>query len=344
MIKQLFLLIIKTIFKTIKPYVLFRNKKVWYVDFNSGSDDNTGSFLNPYKTIGFALSKSDGSGFRIIIAPGVYTEDITISLANIDIVPLSGTERGNSHIEGTVTFSNSTSSSGIQGISMKNLVHAGAGSLYVTSCQIKTLFSKTSSGYLEIKNSQLQGTSISTITNGTGLLRECLIANMTISGATTGFTLKSNIIDATGSVSFLNGAFYNLQDNSGNIITTAGNSIEAGLIAQGLPSALAKQYVTDFSNKLAMLNPDTNTNPTSIVSYDPTTKRLEATPISFFRTWLDYVTGYTTIETLSNINGVQKIKYTYSFGTAYRLIDTVNDTDAIYSNEACTSLITNKKI
>ena len=71
--------------------------------------------------------------------------------------------------------------------------------------------------------------------------------------------------------------------------------------------------------------------------------RLIATELKKYR-WIDYVTGYTTIETLSNINGVQKIKYTYSFGTAYRLIDTVNDTDAIYSNEACTSLITNKKI
>lgn len=60
--------------------------------------------------------------------------------------------------------------------------------------------------------------------------------------------------------------------------------------------------------------------------------------------WLDYVTGYTTIETLSNINGVQKIKYTYSFGTAYRLIDTVNNEDKIFSDIDCTTLLANKKI
>jgi hypothetical protein len=102
---------------------------------------------------------------------------------------------------------------------------------------------------------------------------------MTISGASSGYTLKSNIIDADGAVTFTGGAFYNIQDNSGNIVTTAGTNMETGLIASGLSAALAKQYVTDFSNKLGMINPDTNNANVNVVSWNTTTRRLEVSAL-----------------------------------------------------------------
>jgi hypothetical protein len=256
-----------------------RYSKALFVDPINGLDSNTGSDNAPFKTIAKALTVADGSGFRIVLAPGVYAENPTISLANLDIVTLAGSDRGNTSIQGTVTFSHTSSSSGIQGIAMTNLVHSGAGALYVTDCQINTLLNKTSTGYIEITDTQLQGTSASTLSAGTGLIKDSLIKNMTISGASSGYTLKSNIIDADGAVTFTGGAFYNIQDNSGNIVTTAGTNMETGLIASGLSAALAKQYVTDFSNKLGMINPDTNNANVNVVSWNTTTRRLEVSAL-----------------------------------------------------------------
>jgi hypothetical protein len=250
--------------------------KMLFVDAINGDDTTgTGSDNKMFKTIAKALTVASGSGYRIVLAAGIYAESPTISLANIDIVTVAGSDRGNTTINGTVTFTHTSSSSGIQGIAMTNLVHSGAGALYVTDCQINTLLNKTSAAYIEITDTQLQGTATSTLSAGTGLIKECHIANMTISGAASGYTLKSNLIDANGAVTFTGGAFYNIQDNSGNIITTAGINMETGLIASGLSAALAKQYVTDFSTKLGMINPDTNGSPTKFVTWNETTKRLE---------------------------------------------------------------------
>jgi hypothetical protein len=254
--------------------------KMLFVDPVNGNDTTgTGSDNKMFKTIAKAVSVANGSGYRIVLGAGTYTENPTISLPNLDIVTVAGSDRGNTSIQGTVTFTHTSSSSGIQGISMTNLVHSGAGALYVTDCQINTLLNKTSAAYIEINNSTIQTTSTSTLSAGSGLIMDSLISNLTISGASSAYTLKSNIIDITGSVTYTGGAFYNIQDNSGNINVTAGTNLETALVAQGLPSETAKQYVTDFSTKLAMLNPDTNNSNTNLVSWNATTKRLEVSAL-----------------------------------------------------------------
>ncbi|MFY7885333.1 MAG: hypothetical protein ACOVOV_10885, partial [Dolichospermum sp.] len=303
--------------------------KMLFVDPINGNDTTgTGSDNKMFKTITKALTVANGSGYRIVLGAGVCSENITVSLPNIDIVTVAGSDRGNTSIQGTVTFTHTSSSSGIQGIAISNLVHSGAGALYVTDCQINTLLNKTSAGYIEITDTQLQGTSASTLSAGSGLIKDSLIKNMTISGASSGYTLKSNIIDADGSVTYTGGAFYNIQDNSGNIVTTAGNNMETGLIASGLSSALAKQYVTNFNNKLGMINPDTNNTNNNLVSWNASTKRLElsALPISGDR----YSTTSTTCHDISTANG--DITFTVATGLAYVPLQTIAMIDA--SNSA----------
>ncbi len=288
--------------------------KMLFVDPVNGNDlTGTGSDNKMYRTIAKALTVANGSGYRIVLGAGTYTENPTISLANLDIVTVAGSDRGNTSIQGTVTFTHTSSSSGIQGISMSNLVHSGAGALYVTDCQINTLLNKTSAAYIEINNSTIQTTSTSTLSAGSGLIMDSLISNLTISGASSAYTLKSNIIDATGSVNFTGGSFYNIQDNSGNINVTAGTNLETALIAQGLSSTLAKQYVTDFSTKLGMLNPDTQNSPSTIVSFNNTTKRLELSPLSS-------VAGdkyKTTSTTCNDIVSTGNLTFTVETGLAY---------------------------
>jgi hypothetical protein len=287
--------------------------KLVFVDPVNGNDTTgTGSDNKMFKTIAKALSTTDGSGWRVVLAPGTYVESPTVQWPNVDIVTVAGSKRGNTYINGTVTFTHTSSSSGIQGIKMVNLVHSGAGALYVTDCQVDVLLNKTSAGYIEVSDTQLQGTSTSTLSAGTGLIRDSLIANMTISGATSGYTLKSNIIDPTGTVTFSGGAIYNLQDNTGNIVTTAGVNMETALIAAGLPSAAAKQYMTNFSNKLAMLHPDTNNANVNLVSWNTVTKRLEVSALPAATT---VTQANTTGHAIGTVNGITLYEAICSLGT-----------------------------
>lgn len=134
--------------------------KMLFVDPINGLDTNTGSDNRMFQTLTKALTVADGSGYRIVLAAGTYTGNFTVTQANIDIVTVAGTDRGNTFINGTLTFAHATSSSSVQGISINNLVHSGAGSLYVSDCQTNTSFSKTSNGYLEVLDSDFTGVSI----------------------------------------------------------------------------------------------------------------------------------------------------------------------------------------
>ena len=304
--------------------------KLVFVDpVNGNNTTGTGSDNKMFQTIAKALSTTDGSGWRVVLAPGTYVENPTVQWPNVDIVTVAGSKRGNTYIQGTVTFTHTSSSSGIQGIKMTNLVHSGAGALYITDCQVDTLLNKTSAGYIEVSDTQLQGTSTSTLSAGTGLIRDSLIANMTISGATSGYTLKSNIVDATGTVTFAGGAIYNLQDNTGNIVTTAGVNMETALIAAGLPSATAKQYMTNFSNKLAMLHPDTNNANVNMVSWNSTSKRLEITDVATI-SGDKYATTSTTCQNVGTASG--DITIQVAAGLSYLPLQTIVMQDATNSS------------
>jgi hypothetical protein len=152
-----------------------------FVDPINGSDTTgTGSDNKMFKTIAKALTVANSSGYRIVLAAGNYVENISISQQNLDIVTVSGAVRGNTLISGSVTFTNTASSSGIHGISMTSLVVSGAGSVYVKDSQVNTTFTKSSNGYLEVLDSEVVGVSI------TGAGQAVFIA-----GKQTGFTVNN---------------------------------------------------------------------------------------------------------------------------------------------------------
>ena len=289
--------------------------KLLFVDPINGSDvTGTGSDNNMFKTITKALSVADNSGYRIVLAAGTYNESPTISKLNIDLVTVAGDIRGNTFINGTVTVSNASSSVGIDGLSINNVVNTGAGSLYINNSTINTQLTKSGAGYLEVRNSQLQTTSTSTISNGTALIQDNLISNLTVSGASTGVTAKDNVIDVLGALTY-SGGFYSVQNNTGNVVTTSATNIELGLVAQGVPSATAKNYVTNYSNKLAMINPDSVSTSSNVVVWSNATKRLEITKFP------------TQIDTTSLSNRInQKVSYT---DTASMLLPYLRKNDTI---------------
>jgi hypothetical protein len=125
------------------------------VDGNDTTGD--GSLLNPVATITYALTLLTGSRKTIIVHPGSYTENITVANTNTTIATTELTG-ANTLLSGTLTIGSLGSGSRISGLKMTNLIISGTAQAYISNCTVDTQVTKSSSGYVEIINSEMQCT------------------------------------------------------------------------------------------------------------------------------------------------------------------------------------------
>ena len=125
------------------------------VDGNDTTGD--GSLLNPVATITYALTLLTGSRKTIIVHPGGYSENVTVANTNTTIATTELTG-ANTLLSGTLTIGTLGSGSRISGLKMSNLVISGTAQAYISNCTVDTQVTKSSSGYVEIINSELQCT------------------------------------------------------------------------------------------------------------------------------------------------------------------------------------------
>jgi hypothetical protein len=125
------------------------------VDGNDTTGD--GSLLNPVATITKALTLITAQRRVIVLHPGGYTENPTIASGNVTLqtTELTG---GNTVLYGTLTINTAGSGARISGFSMNNLAITGTAQAYVSNCTINTNLTKSSSGYVEIINTEMQCT------------------------------------------------------------------------------------------------------------------------------------------------------------------------------------------
>ena len=120
-------------------------------------DDTTGdgSLLNPVATITKALTLLTGSRKTLIVHPGTYTENVTVTDTNttISTTELTG---ANTLLSGTLTIGTLGSGTRISGLKMSNLVISGTAQAYISNCTVDNQVTKSSSGYVEIINSEMQ--------------------------------------------------------------------------------------------------------------------------------------------------------------------------------------------
>jgi hypothetical protein len=149
----------------------------------NGSDTNNGfSPENGVATLGKALFLLGNISGTIFIHPKVegYSENLTITKQNINIVALSSNL--SVYFTGSITVSNQASSVSFRGIGFTNLVHSGAGSLYLRNCSVTNSLSKTGTGYLFVLDSDLQATSNTISITGSG---QVVFSDSTLLGVTT---------------------------------------------------------------------------------------------------------------------------------------------------------------
>ena len=123
------------------------------VDGNDTTGD--GSLLNPVATITYALTLLAGSRKTIIVHPGTYTENVTVASGNTTIATTELTG-ANTLLSGTLTIGSLGSGSRISGLKMSNLVISGTAQAYISNCTVDTQVTKSSSGYVEIINTEMQ--------------------------------------------------------------------------------------------------------------------------------------------------------------------------------------------
>jgi hypothetical protein len=116
-----------------------------------------GNLLNPVATITKALTLVTANRRIIILHPGGYTESPTISNGNVTIATTELTG-GGTVLYGTLTIGTAGSGARISGFSMNNLAITGTAQAYVSNCTINNNLVKSSSGYVEIINTEMQCT------------------------------------------------------------------------------------------------------------------------------------------------------------------------------------------
>jgi hypothetical protein len=133
-------------------------------------NDTTGNgdLLNPVATIAKALTLLTGSRKTIIVHPGTYTENVMVANTNTTIAT-SELTGANTLLSGTLTIGTLGSGSRISGLKMTNLVISGTAQAYISNCTIDTQVTKSSSGYVEIINTEMQCISGITI-SGAGII------------------------------------------------------------------------------------------------------------------------------------------------------------------------------
>ena len=138
--------------RTVGNYSVFANEL--HVSKNGNDSTGDGTLINPVLTITKALTLIGAGVNTVIVHPGTYTENPTVTGTNTTIAT-SELTGANTLISGTLTLSAAVR---VSGLKMTNLTITGTGNTYISNCTVDTQVVKSGSNYVEIINSELQCT------------------------------------------------------------------------------------------------------------------------------------------------------------------------------------------
>jgi hypothetical protein len=152
-----------------------------HVSKDGNDSTGTGTILRPYLTITHALTQVTGGRNTIVIHPGGYTENPTITSLATQLITYDATG-ASTLVYGTVTIANTTGR--IAGLKMTNLAITGNAQAYINSSTVDEQFTKSSSGYVEVDDCELQVTG-NVLISGSGITTIIgnKIANLVVNNA-----------------------------------------------------------------------------------------------------------------------------------------------------------------
>lgn len=171
----------------------FTFNNIYYVSPNGNNNNDGKTLATPVLTLAQALNLADNSGIQIVVLPGMYAENTTITAQNVTITAPNREQSGIVNFIGTITINNTVSNIRLNGLKIANLTHVGAGSLYLERTTVNTALNKTSGGYLEITSSDIGGTISITNAGSIEFVNKCTTGIMTINNAFAIVTISNNI-------------------------------------------------------------------------------------------------------------------------------------------------------
>jgi len=126
-----------------------------HVSKDGNDTTGDGTLINPVLTITKALTLVGAGKNTVIVHPGGYTENPTVTSTNTTITTYALTG-ANTIVYGTLTIN---AAARISGLKMSSLTIAGSGNAYISNCTVDTQVIKSGTNYVEIINSELQCTS-----------------------------------------------------------------------------------------------------------------------------------------------------------------------------------------
>lgn len=206
--------------------------KMVYVSSGSGLDTNDGTALRPVKTISQSLVLMGNQAGRIAIHPGTYSENVTVSQANVTLASSTPGLGADTVINGFLTLSSSAGATKLRDITVSTITHVGTDNLYLDNVSVSTAFVKQGNGaYVDIQNSSIQGSSNSTITGaGTVVIRNSKDQFIYVNNSAAVVTIKDSISSvypylAAGTLAIFNGILYSLSSGSTALTTLAGTTV-----------------------------------------------------------------------------------------------------------------------
>ena len=229
-----------------------------HVSKDGNDSTGTGTILRPYLSITHALTQVAGGRNTIVIHPGGYTENPTITNLDTQLITYDATG-ASTLVYGTVTIANTTGR--IAGLKMTNLAITGNAQAYINSSTVDEQFTKSSSGYVEVDDCELQVTGNVLISgSGTTTIIGNKIANLVVNNAGASVLVKGandclmprvtagslNIVDS----------IIRASSNTANAVTTSAGTVVTLMNNQVVTPAadsVARVSITGFHSIISVV-------------------------------------------------------------------------------------------
>lgn len=201
-------------------------QREWHIDPANGVDDSlAGSYDRPFLTLAYALTRVGNTGEILYLHAGTYTDNVTITQLNVDIVGTGATTGGIINVTGNVNVASASSSVRMWGINFANLTHSGNSTFYLKNSSVSGALSLTSASakYFTEVVAQTGGVSI------TGAAPVSFdggyIAGLTVNNASSTVSVSNSgslaVVTVTAGILLVNNCNIYAIDATSNAITSA---------------------------------------------------------------------------------------------------------------------------
>lgn len=204
--------------------------KEWHVDPTNGDDTNgTGAEGSPYKTIAKALLSAGNTGCSVMLHAGTYTETVTVTNLNVDIVAASGAG-GLVNCSGAWTFNSASSSVRCFGLSFTGgITISSAGGTYFKYCQSTGTVTKSGGGYVEVRESDFGGTGFNVTGAGTTSLKDTIVYLPKVANVSAAFAISGSptvmMANVNAGTMVIDTSYVYSSSNTANAVTTGATGL-----------------------------------------------------------------------------------------------------------------------